>query len=810
MKRFMILIGIVIVSFYSFSLAESIEKTVLGKWKEVETEGGPQIIEFLKDERVLIYDLKDIDKKEEVGLPGDYRFIGDKKIRMNVALFGPIDVEISPSGDEITLINPFGKIEKYRRYGTPKFNKTDRYLRGEYHQITEVPGIYMSEGNGFGGLFIFNADGTVTQIMMGMWYDCFQWEEKISGVRGNSNITEDSFTDTDLYKGTLYRTKSSRPILTKQVRDRSANIRQESHSGTRSRRRRREIGQDEKQDEVRWKEITLWNEYVSRDGKAKLEIKANKTFLLTVREIFTWQINNGVLEFFSDEISYKRNGEEVQVVERKKVKATGKIDGNCLIFTIPNIPKNTPKNIPKSFGLIRQDDDIIEALKQELIAEVATKSLSNEKEQTTDPQPNRPRREVRPARKTKEDLIGELEQLNKAITDKIFNDVDITSQCFTLVKEYSREKYFADLLRPALRVIQNTLSVFAKIKNPSSLSERIVQSIETSEYPCEIISTVMMLNGLRESGEKLRYAIDGPSYTGTVERMLEAADETTVVSNGPGFGFSSKHYKMMIKSCLEGDFSEHKTPLVFARTSSLAPSTQSVRGALALQKTISREFRDVIEQIENNELPSDFPIEKTVQQLEDLRKQIIKSGAGTTKISYSVYESAGIETTQTASLGSIAEMNKVFGATAEAVADDLTLEIVAELSSYGSTAGDIMCLLSYKIPGGRLGEAGKVTQLASLGPEIIVNAKKTFRVDAEDQFYQLPQEMVFSLPLEFSNLWRISDDTVYSLKRQIGQKHVQKAKPQEEQKTHEIQDKAKDIIEKTATEAVKGVFEKLF
>lgn len=667
---------------------------------------------------------------------------------------------------------------------------------------SQVPGNYISsEHGGFGGVFIFKPNGTVTQILMGTWDDCFRWKEKISGIQSNSTITENSFTDDDLYEATLYKANKSYPLLTKKVQDYPARTTPE-RSGIHTRRRRRQIGEEEKEEKIQWKEITLWNKYVSKDEKVTLEIKPNKTFFLTVREIFTWRINNGVLEFFSDETSYKRNGEEVQVSERKRVKATGKIDGNCLVFNAPNRSK--------SFRLVRQDDDILETLKQELIAEAAAKSNSNMDKTETQPQPSRPRREVRPARKTKEDLVGELEQLKKTITDKIFTDVDITSQCFTLVKEFSQEKYFADLLRPGLRVIQNTLSVFAKIKNPSSLSERIVQSIEASEYPCEIISTAMMLNGLKESGQQLRYAIDGPAYTGNVERMLEAADKTTVVSGGPGFGFSSKHYKMMIKSCLEGDFSEHKTPLVIARTSRLAFSTQSDRGALALQKTISREFRDVIEQIENNELPSDFPIEKTVQQLEDLRKQIIKSGAGATKISYSIYGPAGIETTQTASLGSIAEMNKVFGATAEAVADDLKLEIVAELSSYGSTAGDVMCLLSYKIPGGRLEEAGRVTQSASLGPKIVVNARKSFRVDAEDQFYQLPQEMVFSLPLEFSNLWRICDDTVYSLKTQIGQKHVQKDKPQEEQKTYEIQDKAKDIIEKTATEAVKGVFEKLF
>ena len=90
-------------------------KSIVGKWQQVETEKEPQIIEFLKDERVLIYDLKDIDKKEEKGLPGDYRFLDEKRVRMNLALFGPIDAEISPSGNEMILTSPFGKVEKYQK-----------------------------------------------------------------------------------------------------------------------------------------------------------------------------------------------------------------------------------------------------------------------------------------------------------------------------------------------------------------------------------------------------------------------------------------------------------------------------------------------------------------------------------------------------------------------------------------------------------------------------------------------------------------------------------------------------------------------
>jgi len=108
MNRVMIALGVLIVLANSVIVGcgKSKEKTIVGKWKEV---GGTQTIEFFKDGTVTVVD------KGESPLNGDYKFIDKNRIRMNLALFGPITVEISPSLDEITLTNPFGKVEKYRR-----------------------------------------------------------------------------------------------------------------------------------------------------------------------------------------------------------------------------------------------------------------------------------------------------------------------------------------------------------------------------------------------------------------------------------------------------------------------------------------------------------------------------------------------------------------------------------------------------------------------------------------------------------------------------------------------------------------------
>ena len=56
-----------------------------------------------------------------------------------------------------------------------------------------------------------------------------------------------------------------------------------------------------------------------------------------------------------------------------------------------------------------------------------------------------------------------------------------------------------------------------------------------------------------------------------------------------------------------------------------------------------------------------------------------------------------------------------------------------------------------------------MTQQVTLLAGIVIEGKKMFTVDPEAEFYQMPQEMLFTLSIEFSNLWRIADDTLLSL-----------------------------------------------
>ncbi len=357
-------------------------------------------------------------------------------------------------------------------------------------------------------------------------------------------------------------------------------------------------------------------------------------------------------------------------------------------------------------------------------------------------------------RSTKQQLVDALEDLKRAIIKKVHLEVDVTVQCFTSVKEYRRAKLLADVLRPVLRVIQGTLSAVSKIGDAKTLSGQVKSSLDNAQYVSEASSLFFMINGLREAGEKLYYALDDTAgYAQSVKDMLDAADQTTVVRMDPAA------YKQVIKQYVDGI---EGTPLVITRTSSLAPDRKPVQGGFMLQKIIREEFKRLIDQIQRGELPQNFPLKDLVADVEHLKDQILEAGVHNTDVRYNTYHRDG-KLQQSRKLGAIAEHNKAFSAVSTALAKRQELEIYAECAQLAASAADAAYIVTYNVPG--TGDSAKVAQQISLLPQIVIEGQKMFTVDPQEQFYQMPQEMVFSLAIEFSNLWRISDDVVFSLSK---------------------------------------------
>ena len=358
--------------------------------------------------------------------------------------------------------------------------------------------------------------------------------------------------------------------------------------------------------------------------------------------------------------------------------------------------------------------------------------------------------------KEKTELVKALRELKETMLAKIKWDVDNTAQAFTEVKKYLRARRWADIARPFLRILEDTLILLSKASELKDLSTKINSALSSAKTAYEVFSIVMMIQDLQQTGEKFYCALSGPPYVGAIEQMLEEADATAE----PGIGFHSKYYKWVIENYLYGTQGKTPVPRIPRRAATAKREiTEFAEGTLKVQESIGQVFNTLIKEIEKSELPEDFPVDKIVFELNELKKQIIWSTGYTTNVKYPAYlqgKTTSVETT----LGAIGHLcNNVFDEVAEKVADKTKIETYVELVKLAETieSGVLLLNMNYKIPG--VQEPVKITQkITSLTGLSIILYKNSFYSNVEDKFYMLPQEMVLALPTELSNLWQIADD----------------------------------------------------
>jgi len=373
----------------------------------------------------------------------------------------------------------------------------------------------------------------------------------------------------------------------------------------------------------------------------------------------------------------------------------------------------------------------------------------------------------------KAELVRALKDLKEKMATKIDIDIDNTAHTFFSVKDYWRAKRIADIVRAPLRVMEDTINLMAKAADLSTLTQTANAALDKSEATYQVLMIASMCQDLQQVGEKLHYAIDGPTYVSSIEKMLDAADATFVPPSGDNW---QKYYEQVIRNYLYGptDYS----PLVIPRKSTTPErkNIEFVTSALQVRSSITQEFDKLIAEIEAIELPQGFPTGQVVSQIEELKKEVVASMGQGIDIRYKTYlgnQEVYVDTR----LGAIGEYVKTFAEVALAVSKNLDIEITVEWLKLAQTAESAALLytISYNKPGAR--EFVKVTQKATILPEIIIKPyTRTFYTDSETEFYMIPQEMVLILPTELSNLWMIADDTTHYI-RYLMEAAVSKSAP---------------------------------
>lgn len=358
----------------------------------------------------------------------------------------------------------------------------------------------------------------------------------------------------------------------------------------------------------------------------------------------------------------------------------------------------------------------------------------------------------------KQVLVDSLKDLRDAMTEKIGFDVDYTAFAFGSVKDYRRTKRWADIAKVPLRVLEDTLLLPSKKSELEDLRNEVDKTMREAKTVYQILSIYLMVQGLQEAGEKLFYGLYGPIYVSAIERMLDEADATTV----PPFDFNKEYYEKVIKNHLHGVQGEPVVIVARRSTGADRKVVGSVNGALQVRTSITKTFNELIADIEARDLPEGFPVDEVITQLEYLKEKVIESRLHSVEILYKT----SISVQEMITIGTVADRRNVWRMAIDNLIKKLDIEIKVESSQAVST---MFCVMTYKYPSV---DALKIVQQATGTRALLLRSEimRVFHSDPEEQFYMLPQEMLLTLPIEFSNLWMIADDIDLYLRHLLGEK----------------------------------------
>jgi hypothetical protein len=372
--------------------------------------------------------------------------------------------------------------------------------------------------------------------------------------------------------------------------------------------------------------------------------------------------------------------------------------------------------------------------------------------------PNIPVVPTLPKPPSKQVLVESLKDLRDAMAGKIEFDIDDTAMAFGSVKDYWRTKRWADIFKAPLDVLENTITLPSQVIDLKDLPKEVDKKVMGAKSAYQIAGIYLMLQGLTETGEKLAYGLYGPLYISSIKRMLDEADATTL----PPAGFSKEYYEKVIKNHLYGVQGEGV--VIVPRRSAGADRRirESVNGGLHVTTSIKKTFDELIATIENRGLPEGFPLDEVISQLKYLKSKVLESKLRNVEVEYKTSISAKEATT----LGAVAERRNAWRMAADNVSKKLDVEIKVELAQAGEA---ILCTMTYKFPG--VGELKAAQRVSGAGAFLLKSYTTiVFHSDPEERFYMLPQEMLLTLPSEWSNLWMIADDTDLYLRHLLGEK----------------------------------------
>ena len=204
-------------------------------------------------------------------------------------------------------------------------------------------------------------------------------------------------------------------------------------------------------------------------------------------------------------------------------------------------------------------------------------------------------------------LVSTLKDLQWTIIEKIEYETDTTATAFADAERIDRDLRLKDLFRTPLVIIEETINTIGSLINARRLSESAQQVLDGSQTDLQIASTIMSISTSKQVGENLQLAIDGPTYCSTIEEMLDKAYRRSSTR----IKFNPDAYKTVIKDYLYAQYEPGPLRILRKSTDLTRRNFEIVSGTHAVQRSIRKKFRALIDNIEHNPLSPDSALQAT-------------------------------------------------------------------------------------------------------------------------------------------------------------------------------------------------------
>jgi len=368
-------------------------------------------------------------------------------------------------------------------------------------------------------------------------------------------------------------------------------------------------------------------------------------------------------------------------------------------------------------------------------------------------------------------LIESLKELMNTSIEKIESDINLTATAFADARNIQRSLKWADIFGAALNIVTgtiNTISSMISLKDPSNA---ISDAFLDYKLPLQIFSGFLTIDSLRQSGEKLQLAFDGPTYDSNVKKMLEEAYKESSTK----LFFNFQAFQTTIKNHVLGLYGTSPVFIPHKSSDLTRNNIEIVYGTDKVQTAIRNRLRSVIDKLGKNRIPSEKE-QEIISQIDTIRKAILRSKLNNTRTKYKTYlknENEFSEVEQELWLGNINELNK-------ARLDALTNfdkriereEILTISKTVGSMLTATAIFLSINYPGKKVGEdLAKIAKAFILpaGIDLSDRIMKTsiYKTNPRDQINMIPQEMLLALSKEISDVWMIAEDVANYVEYQL-------------------------------------------